>query len=342
MDFAFITIIYHENPKVLAKKYSFISKSKNCEFIFILNRNAAPIPLTFNASDSKLVLKYKISSNLLSIAKRLDAKFVVPSKNGLSSARNEGAAFATSNVLIFTDEDIIPTKNWFFTIQSFFNNKRGDFCFGPDMPHMEKGLWGWWRNQYELHFSTRNQIEIETKVTPNNFFSCAGRNIAIKKSVFSNLGGYSNHFDHYFGEDLDLMTRATEQYHVWFLPQMKIWHIHPISINGLLKKFWQGGVADANWILVNNNSIPLGKAGKHYLSLLDGIWAIFTVILLILNFQLFVVIYLLYGAYKTFSLMKKKNPILNFVILSILILPLKSMLAFGGFIIEYFKRSFLN
>lgn len=343
--FSFITILYYQNIGLLKKKYDTFTKEQieQNEFIFILNRFKSKTPLLFDINDKNNLKRYDVKPELIAVAQKLNARFLVPTSNGLAIARNEGASFAKNDYFIFTDEDIIPSKEWYKSIANFFMEKNGDICFGPDDYHNEKGLWTWWRNQYELHFSTRNQVKQKTRVTISNFFSCAGRNLAMKSSAFKSLGGYDVAFDFRFGEDLDLLIRAVQSKHlVWFLPNMKVQHIHPISFYGLLRKFWMGGRADANWVLHHKSKMELNKAGKHYFSPFDLICILVALFLFFLNIIIGIVFLMTFGLTKCYLLMKKRNPSPTFVLVSTLLIPIKTVLTMGGFFQEIFEHSFLN
>ncbi|MFA5741631.1 MAG: glycosyltransferase family 2 protein [Candidatus Izemoplasmatales bacterium] len=308
------------------------------EVIFVLNRKTEKKAVSFNWAKTNYAIKYIVPRGLIKIAKTVNASFVIPTSNGLADARNQGVAFAKNEIVALTDEDTILVDNWANTVRHNFKMRNADFIFGPMIISNCSSILEWWRNEYESVFSTRNVLLKNCQIGANNFISCAGRNIAVKRSSFIAVGGYNPKFNHLLGEDLDLEIRFVEQkYKVFFVKNMGAKHLHPIWLLGVLNKFWIGGKSDANWVRFNNHKIGLRKLSRNYVSPLKQIAFVLAIVVFLINFiyALFVVLI----ASLSMMLNMKRRPKPLFVMLSLVLMPVKFILANIAFWYQFIKQS---
>lgn len=337
INISFVTLVFYNNPIILSKKINSILSqyNKKIELLFILNNHVSK-KIKFLKNPSELTLKKYGMNYLINLIgkKNIEIKIILPKTNSLSTSRNLGGNHAKGKVIVFSDEDIVPSNNWVKEILNSINSKNADFVFGKDLPCKTRGLFTSWRMNFELNFSKRNQINKSIFVTKKNFIACAGRNIAMRKNFFKKIKGYDKKYDYFVGEDLDLELKAIENGKVFFNPNMLVSHFHELNFFGLLKKFWISGKSDANWIINNREYLFLSK---HFLKYSDFLFIFFLIIFLLFgNILLAIIFYFIFGAYKLINLSNKGfNFKLDFLLLTLILLPLKSIFSSIGFIYQF-------
>ena len=146
------------------------------------------------------------TGNFLDSEKNL--KVIQHKKNlGPSISRNDGAGFASADILVFTDDDCEPEENWLLEIVQSF--KDSDFIFGRTV---------YVRANYEGNFPER------IVQNPDALWPMAN-NLAFKKNVFKKLGGFDSYFDKFHNEDSELAIRAvSKNYRFKRLPSALVYH----------------------------------------------------------------------------------------------------------------------
>ncbi len=134
-------------------------------------------------------------------------KWVEGPKKGPAANRNNGAKFAKSDWLLFTDDDCLPDKNW-------INEYISQIKFGKTLVY--EGFTT--TDRPKMRFD--EQAPINT--TGGLFWSC---NIAINKSVFFEFDGFDENFPFAAMEDIDFRVRLTKKYKIIFLTEAVV--IHP-------------------------------------------------------------------------------------------------------------------
>lgn len=117
---------------------------------------------------------------------------------GSYAARNKGADIASGELLLFTDSDCIPDKNWIAQMVQIFRDTGTDMVGGRvDIFRPEGGSRLSYIYQKETAFPQRKNVAEGHSVTAN---------FAIVKSVFESLGGFRN--DMKSGGDWEFTERA--------------------------------------------------------------------------------------------------------------------------------------
>ncbi len=132
---------------------------------------------------------------------------------GPASARNEGAKHASEPILGFIDDDCIADENWLRNLRDSFR-PRGTgvvegkvIARGPVNPLMH----------------------VVTNMEGGQYLTA---NIAYRRVVFKQMGGFDETFPHAMGEDYDLAWRTMQAgYNVAFSPDAIVWH--PTSYESL-------------------------------------------------------------------------------------------------------------
>ncbi|MDO8537692.1 MAG: glycosyltransferase [archaeon] len=342
-----VTLVYYKNYEALEKKCSIIinEMSGKDEIIFVLNRENSEKAMAIAMENKKLLNKYNIDEELTLIAKKYGALLVIPSKNGLATARNEGIENAKNEIIIISDEDTIPEKDYIKNIKNCFDKTNSDFIFGRDLKiNKNTGYFAWWRNEYEMAFSKRNQIYNLKQITLENFANCAGRNIAFKKSEFNKIGKYDDKFDNFIGEDSDLQLRFVKNNRkVCFCPEMKTKHLHRMTFVNLLKKFWINGKSSANWLFYVQSKNSSEKKIKNYVPFSELIFFIILLSTLFLSNIFYpMAVFIFYGVYKFFKKLRSKTINIKFFALSLCLLPIESIVSLVAFIFEFSRRKLIS
>lgn len=167
----------------------------------------------------------------------------------LSEARNFGAHQANGEIIAFIDDDAVPTEDWIQNLAELFTEYDFIAGGGPALPD--------WRNvsqepavpaEFYWLLGASHSIPEEVTTTQNTF----GTNIAFRKEVFRELGGFNTSLGKrknipLQGEETDLAIRLIKQYEVegiGFHPEAAVEHkVFPEQVQTLhmLKRaFWQG------------------------------------------------------------------------------------------------------
>ena len=151
-------------------------------------------------------------------------------QNGPAANRNNGAAFANGNWLIFTDDDCLPDKGWLEAyanaIEQYPESKAIEGAILPD--------------DWEL--LKRDMAECPVNTDGGCFWSA---NIAIGKTFFERLGGFDSSFKLAAHEDKELYERILKIETVLFIKNAFV--IHPVRFISLRSKLKMIPVRLKNW-----------------------------------------------------------------------------------------------
>lgn len=130
--------------------------------------------------------------------------FIIEQHNkGRSGARNSGVASARGEIIIFFDDDIIPTNR---LIHNHLNeHKTHEIIVGGLKPYDNH------RNNEMLLFSEYLNHKWTKDIESNTAPYITGANFSIKKRVFESLGGFDERLND--SEDLDLAVRLIRNGH---------------------------------------------------------------------------------------------------------------------------------
>lgn len=168
---------------------------------------------------------------------KLPLLYIHELRQGLSHARNAGLKAASGDLILFTDDDVIPGPRWVTSYWTAYQEKPKGFFFGgpvesefegekpdkellPLAPYSVKGLsWG-----QEARFLTRNEYFI-------------GSNWACPLDALRATGGFDTRLGPdpsssmiRAGEETDLMQRLKQNgLSAWYIPQARIVHFVPVS-----------------------------------------------------------------------------------------------------------------
>lgn len=150
-------------------------------------------------------------------------RYLFESRQGKSIALNSGMREATGEILIFTDDDCIPSSDWLASIAREFALQPSPSVVGGRVELYDKR---------DKPVSVRTCTERTVVSSPNQLFSLLiGCNMAIHRRVFLAV----NEFDPFLGpghktqafEDLDFLYRVYKRgFEIEYAPEVLVYHNH--------------------------------------------------------------------------------------------------------------------
>lgn len=172
---------------------------------------------------------------------------------GPASARNAGAKRAKGSILLFTDADCIPDKDWVNEMADSFKNK--------DIT----GVQGRYKTMQKNSMARFVQLEIEDRydrMRKRKHIDFIGSYAAgYRKDVFLEFGGFDESFSMASGEDPDISFKLAAAGHkMVFNENAVVYHNHVSSLGAYMKqKFWR-----AYWRVHLYKKHPDKIAGESY------------------------------------------------------------------------------
>ncbi len=148
---------------------------------------------------------------------------------GLSYARNRGIAVANGKILLFTDDDVCPERDWVNRIIEGMEYYACDACGGTIEPVWEAPPPAWLTERFYGFLALRVTERQPTHIT-NAADAPFGANMAFKREIFDQVDKFDTSRGRKAnvlasGEELDLFERLlTKGYKVMFLPQARVHH----------------------------------------------------------------------------------------------------------------------
>lgn len=175
------------------------------------------------------------TDNTAEIAKKCGAKVFSQSNSGPARARNLGAQKAKGEILVFTDSDCVPEKNWLTEMLAPFSEAKVSAVQGAYRTR-QKGLVARFV-QAEIEERYQRMKRRASKLDWIGSYSAAYR-----KNDFSAAGGFDESFPKASGEDPELSYKLQEKGHkLVFNPKAIVYHAHPDSLVKYFRtKFYRG------------------------------------------------------------------------------------------------------
>lgn len=114
-------------------------------------------------------------------------RYEFESQQGLSHARNHGIASAQGDVLLFTDDDVLPEPDWLEITLAGLNRYQADACGGFIAPIWEKPPPPWLTERFYGFLAVRTDRNDDYPIV-NSGQAPFGANMAVRKMVFEKVG----------------------------------------------------------------------------------------------------------------------------------------------------------
>ena len=113
-------------------------------------------------------------------------------EQGLSHARNHGISAARGDILLFTDDDVIPESDWLETTLSGLEKYKADACGGYIAPIWESPPPDWLTERFHGFLAVRTERHDDYAIiSPSQ--APFGANMAFRREVFQKVGCFDPH-----------------------------------------------------------------------------------------------------------------------------------------------------
>ena len=212
-----------------------------------------------------------------------DIKVLSQHNSGPASARNNGAKASTGDILVFTDSDTVPHKDWLKNLTEPFEN--------PDIV-ATTGTYS--IENCESKLASLIQYEIENKHSKYNDYVAFGGsyNLAIRRDLFFSIGGFNEEYKSASSEDVDISYKILNRgYKIKFVKSAIVGHFHPESLIKYLKTQFKHGFWRAKLYYDHPNKLT-GDDYTGYKETFETVFSSLTIISPLLIFANFIIKYL--------------------------------------------------
>lgn len=185
------------------------------------------------------------TDSTVEICRRSECSLIACTKNsGPARCRNLGAARAIGDILIFTDSDCVVPADWIECFERSLALGDSDVIMGklvllPSTPLGDSISALGFPAGGSLGFE--NVWKVSKEGYTKSFSSC---NCAIRKDIFSKLGGFDESFPYAGGEDTLLAHALVESgYRIRYCPEVVAYHPARESLGGFLRWQFRRGIS---------------------------------------------------------------------------------------------------
>ncbi len=210
-------------------------------------------------------------------AGKFGVKILAQKHAGPAAARNRGARNAGGEIILFTDADCIPDRDWLREMLAPFKDRK------------IVGVQGSYETRQESLIARFAQFEIEQRyerLAKRKYIDFMGTySAAYRRKLFLKFRGFDESFPGASGEDPELSFRLSKAgYRMLFNPRARVYHNHPDTLGKYLKqKFGR-----ARWRVLLYRKHPGKAVSESYtpqsLKLQIGIFYLFLLSLIISPF----------------------------------------------------------
>jgi len=217
------------------------------------------------------------------IIKSYPVKYLLQENSGPAKARNLGWKNAKGEIILFTDSDCVPEKDWINKLVALFEY---------DDIAAVGGTYGNANPEYIVSLCIHHEILYRHSALPEYVKFLGSFNLGIRKKILEKLNGFDETYTIACGEDADLTYRISyEGYRMRFSRNNEVGHHFPIRLMKFLKQQYWRGV----WLmkLLKNHRNRLGNDG--YSKLRDVVQPpMYLLILLLIPLCYFKIVFLIW------------------------------------------------
>jgi glycosyltransferase involved in cell wall biosynthesis len=199
------------------------------------------------------------------------AKVICQANRGPAAARNTGWRAAQGEVVLFTDSDCKPHKDWAKRLLGGFTNSGVGAVAGS---------YGIWNPNSLLARTIHEEIKGRHAKMGGSIRVFGSYNVAIRKEVLEKLNGFDESYRRASGEDNDLSYRMLKAgFSICFRPLALVDHRHQESIPSYLKEQARHGY----YRMLMYRTHPAMVAGDDYTRVKDIVEPPLALVLLVLG-----------------------------------------------------------
>lgn len=191
------------------------------------------------------------------VARKYPVKYIRQENAGPAAARNTGWKASAGEIVVFTDSDCVPGPGWIRSLVGAFTDESIGAATGSyDIANPEKPLPRLIHEEIkDRHVFYRSAVK---------FFG--SYNVAMRRKVLQETGGFDEGYRRASGEDNDLSYRVLKLgYRIAFVPDALVAHHHTSSLKKYLKEQYTHGY----WRMRLYRAHPDMAGGDDYTKLKD-------------------------------------------------------------------------
>ncbi len=175
------------------------------------------------------------TSEFLDNVSRKNFSVVHQNNRGPSAARNAGIRIAQGEIFVFTDDDCIVPNDWLSRFEKVFENTNADVVAGF-VQNASKSVFSA-ISQYIINYSVAYLYKMHTNTS---FFT--SNNIAYRKEVIKEVGGFDERFKNAGGEERLLNFKLIlNGKKIVFEPEITVKHFHKLDFLSFVNQFFNYG-----------------------------------------------------------------------------------------------------
>jgi len=191
----------------------------------------------------------KTADILAEYVNKLPLKLIYEAKQGKSYAIEKGIAQAQGDLVLFSDDDVIPNKTWLTSYQQASEQQTEYSVFlGQIRPY-----WLTKAPDWLIRLSDEGRVcgctPIKRVAGPASFTWAKGANLCVRKVVLDKISFRDDLWiageNSAGGEDTDFAKKASENgFKLWFVPKAAVQHIikpHEMSLRGIWIRYFRIG-----------------------------------------------------------------------------------------------------
>lgn len=171
------------------------------------------------------------------VARYPGVRLISQANAGPAAARNRGAEEARGEIILFTDDDCVPTPGWLDAMLKPFNDPQIVGAKGVYRTHQRRLSARFVQIEYEDRYHLMARLPFIDFVDTYS--------AAFRRDRFMEMGGYDTSFPVACAEDVELSYRMSARgWKMTFVPTAIVYHTHPDTFLRYLKKkykfaFWR-------------------------------------------------------------------------------------------------------
>ena len=179
-------------------------------------------------------------------------RYIRQPNQGLSQARNTGAAAATGEILAYTDSDCMADRDWLYYLVSTLLSGNFAGVGGPNIPPPAQ-------NWVQACVAASPGGPSHVLLTDTIAEHIPGCNMAWYRWAFTSVGGFDPDY-HKAGDDVDFCWRVQQTgCEIAFSPTAVVWHHRRFTLKGFQRQ--QEGYGEAESMLRFKHLIFFGPTG---------------------------------------------------------------------------------
>lgn len=247
------------------------------------------------------------------IKKNKKIKYIFQKNSGPAKARNNGWKHANGDIVVFTDSDCVPEKDWLKLMISPFGISNNIGAVG--------GAYGKTINSESLLASLiGEEIKFRYKNIGKYTDAHGSYSLAIRKNVLEKISGYNEFYPVATAEDWDLCYRIQAAgYKIYFNRKAKVGHHHPAKLVKYLKTQFRHGFYRVRLYKDNPKRVVGDKysGNAKYVVVFSGLFLLFLVLNIfsgkfVLPFLISFLVLVILNLKLLFFLRKKKSLLFAF------------------------------